>query len=746
LSLTGPNAGEFTPGAFDQTINDGDGSATLSITCTPTGFGLRTATLAFTTNDPTLLNASYNLVCEGVPPPPAPLAAPGSSTINGQGPNNLGGAYDVALSPDGLNAYVTSFNDDSLSVFRRDAVTGALTFVMDTVIHSDMDGPGMVRVSPDGTQVYVTAFTADSFLVFPRNPATGIVGSADVWTQGDAGITGLNYPYGIAVSPDGRFIYVTSFLSDAVVRFYRDSDGFVGFDDELIDHTHLDRAYLAAISPDGKNLYVTGGHDSGDTTAGYISVFGRDGLDGSLTYLQQRHDGDSCGFFCILPLSGAWGVDVSPDGQNVYVAGHYDDDVVVFSRAFSGTLSYRSRVIDTAALEAPEDPEAPEVPDTVAAIGLNGVTDVEVSPDGLFVYAAGTNDDAVVVFGRNPDLGSLTSVQNIPANGNSPALDGARMLEVSTDGTTLYATGSNSDSVVAFHAANPVASLSTLLPASAAAGSPALTVRVQGEHFVPGSVVRVNGADRETKYIHPQELEVKLLAADLAAAGSRTITVFNPGPGGGVSLNNKSFAVTAPADNPVPSIDELSPGGATGGDAVLTLTISGANFLASSTVKWNGVARSKTFINSGQLQINVSAQDMQSPGTAVVTLHNPAPGGGQSNSVGFDVAGPNENPVPSLTSITPEFTRAYGAGSLPVKVRVQGTNFLPGIQGQWNGLDRPTLMINSTTVEITLIGTEVAFGGAGAVTVVNPGPGGGPSNALPFIIFPYSLFVPGVFR
>ena len=108
--------------------------------------------------------------------------------------------------------------------------------------------------------------------------------------------------------------------------------------------------------------------------------------------------------------------------------------------------------------------------------------------------------------------------------------------------------------------------MSNLLPASAQVGTSGLTVRVQGDFFIPESVVRVNGSDRATTYIQPEELEVTLTTADLAAVGAKTLTVFNPGPGGGVSLNNKSFTITALATNPIPSIDILTPGGATAGD------------------------------------------------------------------------------------------------------------------------------------------------------------------------------------
>jgi hypothetical protein len=176
-----------------------------------------------------------------------------------------------------------------------------------------------------------------------------------------------------------------------------------------------------------------------------------------------------------------------------------------------------------------------------------------------------STSDALSVFGRNPSNGVLAQVQVIYANGNNPAFDGAWEIGLSPDGTAVYATGTTNSSVVALHSANPVATLSTLLPASAQAGSPETTVRVQGEEFVPGAVVRVGNVARPSTYISPNEMEVAIPASDLTIAGTTwSIDVVNPEPGGGVSNNFLIFTVTDPADNPIPSIDYLQPQGAEG--------------------------------------------------------------------------------------------------------------------------------------------------------------------------------------
>ncbi len=745
--LSGANPSDFNFNAYDSSINDGEPPVNIPITCTPSDFGVRTAVLTLTTNDPLRPSVSYNLVCEGMPLPPAPLEWPGLSYINGQGGlNSLDGAYDVAISPDGLHAYVTSFNSDSLTVFSRHAATGALTFVMSTS-NLDMDGPQKVAISPDGTQVFVTARATDAFLVFNRNASSGIVTLADVFINGQGGVTGLDYPYGIAVSPDGRYLYVTGFLSNSLVTFSRDSNGNVAYETTLVDGVNLDRPYDVIISPDGQHLYITGGHNSGNE--GYVSVYARDALAGSLTFVQRRYEGELIGCYIIClyinGLGGAWGSAISPDGQNLYVTGYYDDAVVRFIRnPFDGKLTYGGRVANTLVQAAPpaEGIEAVDGVDAVSAEGLDGARDVKVSPDGQYVYVTGSLSDALAVFGRNPANGVLTQVQVLYPFFGLPALDSAWEMSISPDGTAVYVTGSMDDSVVVFHTANPVPTLDSLLPASIQAGSGGPTIRVLGQNFVPGAVGRVNAADRPTTYISPSEIEVKLTNGDVASAGSLTISAFNPTPGGGDSLNSLVFTVTAPGQNPIPSVDYLLPGGTKAGDPAFTLTVFGANFVSGATAQWNGVDRTTTFVSSTEVQMAVTAQDLLSPGGAVVMVVNPGPGGGASNAVVFDVAAPGQNPVPTITGLAPYHTVARGAASGPRVVRVTGQNFILGVQAQWNGQNRPTQFISQTEVRVTLNSFDVAFGGSGAITVVNPGPGGGPSNPATFTIYPYAVYLP----
>jgi hypothetical protein len=82
---------------------------------------------------------------------------------------------------------------------------------------------------------------------------------------------------------------------------------------------------------------------------------------------------------------------------------------------------------------------------------------------------------------------------------------------------------------------NPVPSVIDIEPKSVEPKTQNLDVGVKGTGFIDGAVVRVNGVNRETKFIDPTKLSATLLQEDVEHEGELEITIFNPGPGGGVS-------------------------------------------------------------------------------------------------------------------------------------------------------------------------------------------------------------------
>jgi hypothetical protein len=103
------------------------------------------------------------------------------------------------------------------------------------------------------------------------------------------------------------------------------------------------------------------------------------------------------------------------------------------------------------------------------------------------------------------------------------------------------------------------------------------------------------------------------------------------------------------ATNPVPALTTLVPNSATAGGAVFTLTVNGSNFVSGSEVRWNGAARTTTFVSAAQVTAAIPATDITAAGTPAVTVFNPAPGGGTSNVLTFTINGDTTPPDTNIT-------------------------------------------------------------------------------------------------
>jgi hypothetical protein len=87
-----------------------------------------------------------------------------------------------------------------------------------------------------------------------------------------------------------------------------------------------------------------------------------------------------------------------------------------------------------------------------------------------------------------------------------------------------------------------------LVPSSAAPGSSAFTLTVNGTGFVSGATINFNGAPLTTTFVSSSRLTASVPAASIALAGTASITVANPNPGGGLS-NVIYFPVAASETN-----------------------------------------------------------------------------------------------------------------------------------------------------------------------------------------------------
>jgi len=187
----------------------------------------------------------------------------------------------------------------------------------------------------------------------------------------------------------------------------------------------------------------------------------------------------------------------------------------------------------------------------------------------------------------------------------------------------------------------------------------------------------------------------------------------------------------AGANNPVPVLSSMSPTSAPLFSPDLVLTVNGSGFFLGSFVQWNGMNLPTTFVGPTQLTAILSSTlfTQFSPftfgSTAQITVFNPAPGGGTSAPLVFNVA--SLTSTPSISSIAPN---TAVAGDFSFRLVVTGSGLL-NTKILWAGT--PLLGFSPSDTEAIAFVPSALIATAGTAQVTAAGPSG-TSNAVPFTI------------
>jgi uncharacterized protein YjdB len=182
---------------------------------------------------------------------------------------------------------------------------------------------------------------------------------------------------------------------------------------------------------------------------------------------------------------------------------------------------------------------------------------------------------------------------------------------------------------------------------------------------------------------------------------------------------------TAPPTAATIEIAPAAPEMVVGDTLRLTATVrdSHGNVLSGHSVNWGSSTASSTAVATVDSTGLVTARG---EGSATIL----ATSEGVTGSSAITVQ-PPANPIPVLNTISPTSAVA-GAGAL--ELMTSGTDFVPTSVVRWNGSDRSTTFVSSTELRAAIPASDLASSGEAGVSVFSPGPGGGESRGVNFLI------------
>lgn len=247
------------------------------------------------------------------------------------------GFVSVTVSPDGRYVYAVAGSSSGLVVWARDALTGALTLVADYPDDVDGHMLGQlysaylspinnIAVTADGAFVYVTSTKDNAVTVFAKNPLTGELSVASTVVDGVDGVDGISAASSLVLSPDNTSVYVSGQGEHSVAHFSRDATTgaltYIGKKTQNVDGIiTLSGSRSLAVSPDGRYVYVSA------IQSNAITVFERNPATGELSFATAVQNGIGG----VTGLGSVSGMVTDPLNRNLYAAGQTQGSIANFA-------------------------------------------------------------------------------------------------------------------------------------------------------------------------------------------------------------------------------------------------------------------------------------------------------------------------------------------------------------------------------------------------------------------------------
>lgn len=304
----------------------------------------------------------------------------------GSGSSNFGFPSDVALTPDGLTAWIADRSNNRIAVWARPNATST-AWVAQTTFGSlgsgpsNLKNPSGVSVTPDGLMVLVRDTDNNRVSVWTRPNASGAWTNQTTFGSFGTGASNFDYPVGGAVSGDGLTAWVADYRNDRISVWTRTSptsafSNQTTFGSSGSGSSNLNVPLGVAISPDGLTAWIV------DTNNNRISVWSRPNA-GSSAWNNQT----TFGSFGDQPSNffSPQDVTVSSDSLTAWVSDGSNRRIAVWTRPNASSTAWVNQTLFGSNGAGPSNFKSPQ--------------GIAISQDGLSVLVADIELRRISVWG-----------------------------------------------------------------------------------------------------------------------------------------------------------------------------------------------------------------------------------------------------------------------------------------------------------------------------------------------------------
>ncbi len=286
--------------------------------------------------------------------------------------------------------------------------------------------PSYLVISPDGRFVYavneLTSFEGQpntgGITAFAVNPATGVL------TQLNQVASGGTLPCYLSFDKTGKHLMVANYGTGSVAIFALNSDGSLGRRTAFMQHQGHSvnprrqagpHAHFAQVSPDNRYLL------SVDLGLDQILVSKFDARTGTVTPNDPP-------YVSVTPGTGPRHFVWADNGHRLYAVSELGSTAFGFDYNQGKLSQFQSQTTMPPGFK-----------------GSNSGAEIQISPDGRFIYTSNRGANTIAQFAIAPKTGRFSLVQDVSTQGKNP-----RMFQLDPSGGYVWAGNQDSANVVVF--------------------------------------------------------------------------------------------------------------------------------------------------------------------------------------------------------------------------------------------------------------------------------------------------------